>query len=54
VAGVDDVTVSLPQVVGGAGVLETLPLLLPADEEEALARSARVVRAAIEGLATGR
>jgi len=54
VAGVDDVTVSLPQVVGGAGVLETLPLLLPADEEQALARSAGVVRAAIEGLATGR
>jgi L-lactate dehydrogenase len=50
VAGVRDVTVSLPRVVGGAGVLETLPLVLPADEEEALARSAGVVRAAIDDL----
>jgi L-lactate dehydrogenase len=52
VAGVDDVTVSLPQVVGGAGVLETLPLALPADEEQALARSASVVRLAIDGLSS--
>jgi L-lactate dehydrogenase len=51
VAGVADVTVSLPQVVGGAGVLETLPLGLPPDEEAALARSAAIVRAAIDGLA---
>jgi L-lactate dehydrogenase len=50
VAGVRDVTVSLPRVVGGAGVLETLPLVLPTDEEEALARSAGVVRAAIDDL----
>jgi len=54
VAGVDDVTVSLPQVVGGAGVIETLPLALPPDEEQALARSAGVVRSAIDGLASGR
>jgi L-lactate dehydrogenase len=53
VAGFDDVTVSLPQVVGGRGVLETLPLTLPEDEEQALARSAAVVRAAIDGLAGG-
>jgi len=50
VAGVLDVTVSLPRLVGGAGVLETLPLVLPPDEERALARSAGVVRAAIDGL----
>ncbi len=50
VSGVRDVTVSLPRVVGGAGVLETLPLVLPAGEGEALARSAAVVRAAIDGL----
>jgi L-lactate dehydrogenase len=50
VAGVRDVTVALPRLVGGAGVLETLPLLLPAGEHQALARSAAVVRAAIEGL----
>jgi L-lactate dehydrogenase len=50
VAGVRDVTVSLPRLVGGGGVLETLPLALPDDEQRALARSAGVVRAAIEGL----
>ena len=50
VAGVRDVTVSLPRLVGGAGVLETLPLVLPLEEEEALASSAVVVREAIEGL----
>jgi L-lactate dehydrogenase len=50
VAGVRDVTVSLPRLVGGAGVLETLPLVLPAEEERALARSAGVVRAAIDRL----
>jgi L-lactate dehydrogenase len=52
VAGVDDVTVSLPQVVGGGGVLETLPLALPPEEERSLARSAGVVRAAIDGLSS--
>jgi L-lactate dehydrogenase len=50
VAGVADVTVSLPQLVGGAGVLETLPLSLPPEEERALARSAGIVRAAIDDL----
>jgi L-lactate dehydrogenase len=52
VAGVRDVTVSLPRVVGGAGVFETLPLLLLPDEEEALARSAGVVRESIGRLST--
>jgi hypothetical protein len=51
VAGVDDVMVSLPQVVGGGGVLET-PLVLPPEEERAPARSAGVVRAAIDGLSS--
>lgn len=53
VAGVGDVTVSLPRLVGGGGVLETLPLALPPDEEQALARSARIVRAAIDELDAG-
>ncbi len=51
VAGVANVTVSLPRLVGGDGVMETLPLALPAAVEQALARSARVVRDAIDGLA---
>jgi L-lactate dehydrogenase len=50
VAGVTEVTVSLPQIVGGAGVIETLPLALPPEEEHALARSAAVVRRAIDDL----
>ena len=51
VAGVADVTVSLPRLVGGQGVIETLPLVLREDEQQALARSARVVRDAIDGIA---
>ncbi len=50
VAGVSDVTVSLPRLVGGQGVIETLPLSLREDEQQALARSARVVRDAIDGI----
>ncbi len=50
VAGVADVTVSLPRLVGGQGVIETLPLVLRPEEQEALARSARVVRDAIDGI----
>jgi L-lactate dehydrogenase len=52
VAGVADVTVSLPRLVGGAGILETLPLALSPGEQAALARSARVVKDAIEALGT--
>jgi L-lactate dehydrogenase len=50
VAGVGDVTVALPRLVGGAGVLDTIPLPLDAGESAALARSAAVVRAAIDEL----
>jgi len=46
VAGVDDVTVSLPHLVGGEGILDTihLPLALDEDEEIALQNSARIVK----------
>jgi len=50
VAGVRDVTVSLPRLVGGSGVIETLPIVLAPDEQRALGESAAIVRAAIEGL----
>ncbi|MBX3065931.1 MAG: L-lactate dehydrogenase [Anaerolineae bacterium] len=50
VAGIKDVTVSLPRLVGGSGVLETLPLHLPTDEQNALSRSAGIVRDAITSL----
>jgi L-lactate dehydrogenase len=45
--GVADVSVSLPRLVGGEGVLATLPLALDGGETEALRASAAVVRAAI-------
>ena len=50
VAGVKDVTVSLPHLVGGDGIIDTFALQLNADEEAALARSARKIRDAIDGL----
>lgn len=50
VAGVADVTVALPRIVGGQGVLATLPLPLDPAEQAALARSAGVVRTAIDSL----
>lgn len=48
--GGGDVTVSLPHLVGEAGVLATFPPVLTAGEEAALQASAGVVRGAIEGL----
>jgi L-lactate dehydrogenase len=50
VAGVPDVTVALPRLVGGDGVLDTFMQPLSGDEEQALARSAKVVRDAIGSL----
>jgi L-lactate dehydrogenase len=50
VAGVADVTVSLPHLVGGEGVLDTFPMALSAEEEQALSRSAGIVREAIQSL----
>ena len=49
-AGVSDVTFSLPQLVGGDGVLATFRLPLSDDEQEALHESARVIREAIDEL----
>jgi L-lactate dehydrogenase len=50
VVGVSDVTVALPRMVGGAGVLETFPLPLDEQETVLLNRSANVIREALEGL----
>ncbi len=49
VAGVADVTVSLPRLVGGAGVLDTFAPALSEPESLALADSALTVREAITG-----
>jgi L-lactate dehydrogenase len=50
VAGVKDVTVSLPRLVSGEGVIERLPLPLDGTEMEKLQRSASIVRQAIDTL----
>lgn len=48
IAGVQDVTIALPHLVGGGGVLATFPPPLDETEQAALQASARVVRQAIE------
>lgn len=50
IAGVKDVTVALPRLVGGDGVLETYHLPLNDEETAALARSAGLIRGLIEEL----
>lgn len=50
IAGVADVTLSLPHLVGGAGVLETFPLPLNEQETAALRHSAQIIRQAITEL----
>jgi L-lactate dehydrogenase len=52
VAGVRDVTVSLPQLVGGRGLIASLPIGLSPDETAALRKSAAIVREAIDSLET--
>jgi L-lactate dehydrogenase len=50
VAGVPNVTVALPRLLGGAGVLDEFPPLLNEDEMALLQRSATVVKGAIDSL----
>jgi len=50
VAGVKDVTVSLPRLVGGCGVIETFPLPLNELERTQLRASASVIRTALDEL----
>lgn len=50
VAGVKDVTVSLPNLVGGEGIIQTFFPTLNEMETEALSHSARVVRSVIDQL----
>jgi L-lactate dehydrogenase len=50
VAGVRDVTVALPRLVGGQGVLDTFPLPLDEEETARLRDSARVIRQALDEL----
>ena len=50
VAGVKDVTVALPRLVGGSGVIETFPLPLSESEQAQLRASAGVIRGALDEL----
>ena len=50
VADCDGVTLALPHLVGGDGMLATIPVTLDPAEREALARSAAILRSAIESL----
>ncbi|MCB0075350.1 MAG: L-lactate dehydrogenase, partial [Caldilineaceae bacterium] len=50
VAGVKDVTVALPRLVGGEGVLDTFPQPLDERETPLLQRSAAIVKDAIDSL----
>jgi L-lactate dehydrogenase len=53
VAGVRDVSVALPRLVGGQGVLDTFPLPLNEHETELLRDSAQIVRKALDELDNG-
>lgn len=50
VAGIADVTVALPRLVGGDGVLETFSLPLDAEESGLLHNSAQVIRQVLDEL----
>lgn len=50
VAGIKDVTVSLPNLIGGEGIIKTFFPNLSAEEMELLNNSARVVRSVIDDL----
>ena len=49
-AGISDVCLSVPAVVGRAGVLRLLPVPLSEDEREGLQYSAQTVRAVLDKL----
>lgn len=51
-AGIRDVTVALPHLVGGRGILGTLPQPLNATEEAALQKSAQIVKDVITAVPT--
>ncbi len=50
VAGVRDVTVSIPRLVGGKGILDTLPLPLSESEQSKLRASAELIAQVIRDL----
>jgi L-lactate dehydrogenase len=48
VAGINDVTLSLPNLISGEGIVATLRHPLSPDEEDQLRNSAKIIRAAID------
>jgi malate/lactate dehydrogenase len=48
--GVSSVTLSLPCVVGGTGVLQTFPLPLSTEENVRLSEGAMIIRGALDEL----
>lgn len=50
VAGVGDVTLSLPHLIGGAGIIHRLDIPLESDEAELLHKSASLIKSAIDQL----
>jgi L-lactate dehydrogenase len=53
IAGVKDVTVALPHLVGREGILDRFPLPLDQVEKDQLQKSAQIVRDAIEEMESG-
>ena len=53
VVGVQNVTVSLPRLIGGQGVLETFPLPLTTEETSQLRNSAQIIRTALDEIDKG-
>jgi L-lactate dehydrogenase len=50
IEGVENVTLAMPFLMNGQGIQECLPLELNDEEQEALKRSATVIREAIDSL----
>ncbi|MCA9067722.1 MAG: L-lactate dehydrogenase, partial [Planctomycetaceae bacterium] len=53
VAGVSNVTVSLPRLVGGEGVIHTFPQPMDDHEQSLLKASATIIREALDELEDG-
>ncbi|MBE2185035.1 MAG: L-lactate dehydrogenase [Anaerolineae bacterium] len=50
IAGVNDVTASLPHLIGGQGVIDSFPLKLQPNEQDALHNSVTIIKRYIEKL----
>lgn len=50
IADVKNVTVAMPHLVGGAGILDSFPLALDDDEQQKLNRSASLIRSLLDDL----